>query len=118
MKTIAAATCVLALGACSAIRPVPLPAAATEIEDAMAAMRAEAAKVGPAGLYPCDATVVLSVTGQAGATLGGVSLEGAKLGVTASNSTGNTVTITLRSAACGAQGRPGETSMLLRAPRS
>ncbi len=43
---------------------MPLSAAATEIEDATAAMRAEAAKIRPAGLYLCESTVMLSVAGQ------------------------------------------------------
>ena len=100
----------LALGACSTAVPVPLPSAAVQVEDAMAAMRAEAAKVGPAGLYPCEADVQFNVTGSNNAQLSGIGLPGGpKLGLGTSGSSGNTVQLKLKSPECGAHAAPGET---------
>ena len=104
----------LLLSACATQQPVPISEAGVQVIDSFAAMRAEAAKVGRAGMVPCTAEITLNLQSTNGATLSTGLPEGAKLGASASATTGSVMQITLKSPECGAQLAPGEQPMLLR----
>jgi ABC-type Fe3+-hydroxamate transport system substrate-binding protein len=120
MKLLAISLLALLAG-CSSATPsaTSLSTSLEQVVGALSATRtyAQASENGnPFGLYVCEATVTLALTGT-NTTNGGLAVKAVTMGASSANTTSNTVQIKLDAPACEGKSAPaGTVPLMLKAP--
>jgi hypothetical protein len=109
------------LAGCSSATPsaTSLATSLEQVVGALSATRtyAQASENGnPFGLYVCEATVTLALTGT-NTTNGGLAVKAVTMGASSANTTSNTVQVKLDAPACNGHAAPaGAVPLMLKAP--